>query len=52
MVSFHTCISYLHSAVTTGNMQIISASFPLYVCNQETITGNKINEKQGKSEAD
>lgn len=38
-----SCISYLHSVVTTGNTQIISASFPLYVCNQETITGNKIN---------
>lgn len=25
--------------------------FPLYVCNQETITGNKINKKQSKSEA-
>lgn len=51
MVSFHPYISYLHSAVTTGNRQVISSSFPLYVCNDKTNIRNKINEKQGKSEA-
>lgn len=51
MVSFHPYISYLNSAVITGNRQVISSSFPLYVCNDKTNIRNKINDKQGKSEA-